>query len=182
MADYDLRYVQEALPHLKDYLFSDELFWPAPANNQRGEPAYPSLTLGNLFYHLEAAKARAGGFAGTETELNAILDKWRTHAEHKMQKEFSSRLRQWLAYLNDLTQKPRDNAAAYSSQVRQRVVLALIADALGNKLPLDAGMLTAGDSKLKSHFKSGAFLWEADLQQAFSKKNYWYLYGTIPAR
>jgi hypothetical protein len=182
MTQYDLRYVQAALPELKNYLFSSELFWAAPASAARGQPAYAGLTLGNLLLHLAQAKALAGReAAAAEKEVDALRKQWRTHWDDKLRREFSSRLKQWLGYLNDLADRPRDHAAAYPSQVRLRVLLALMADALGSALPEDASLLTAADARLKARLAPGDFLWESGLQKAYPKGKYWFLYGKIKA-
>jgi hypothetical protein len=46
--EYDLGYLQSALSTLEDYLLSADLYWSIGDNPPKGEPPYPSLTLGNV--------------------------------------------------------------------------------------------------------------------------------------
>lgn len=183
MTSHDLRYLQAGLAELQSYLLSDELFWPVNASSEVGEPPYPKLTPANLLYYRARLAARphenVAGRAEVEAGLDALITQWRSHWKAKLGREFSSRLRQWLHYVNEVHEKPQTQAPFYATEVRLRALLGLLEAALGKDLPPEASLLAAADSRLRTHFEPGPFVWEAELQAAFPQPAYWFLYGGL---
>lgn len=183
MTSHDLRYLQAGLAELKAYLLSDELFWPVNASSEVGEPPYPKLTPANLLYYRARLHAwpeeNALGRTAVEANLDALIQQWRSHWQAKLEREFSSRLRQWIHYVNEVAEKPQAQAPFYASEVRLRVLLGLLAAALGGELPPEGNLLAAADTRLRASFVPGAFVWEPELQAAFPQPAYWFLYGGL---
>jgi len=177
-ANQDWDFLQAALPELKTYLLSDELFWPLGGRNRL------RLTPGNLLLARQRLAARAlspvdeARLIKWDQEFETLLVKWPVAWEKKVAHEFASRLRQWRNYLEDYRRAPDACAADYPYEVRLRVILEL----LGEETDLDAtdrGLLAGLDTQLRADFLPGDFLWEADLQPAFPRETYWYLYGRL---
>lgn len=185
-ANYDLRYLEAGVEELKDYLLYKDLFWPLSAVSPAGEPGYPKLTLGNLLI----AQARLRGYAAkrqldtqqqadyerVEGEIEAVKRKWQAAWEEKAAHEFTSRLRQWGHYLDELHKKKDNHAPYYSNEVRLRAILQLLSADLGKETPPE---LTSLDAVLQALLAPGEFVWEEAVQAGFPQEAFWFLYGDI---
>lgn len=184
---FDLEYAAAGLAALKDYLLTKELFWPISLSDAGQGSIYPKLTAGNLL--LTFARLLAYGksrtlnavqqseFTRLEREFDALKRKWQVAWEEKASREFTSRLRQWSHYLDEFSLNPDAQAPYYRSEVRLRVLLELLKDALGEVPQED---LTALDESLRAQFTDGDFIWDGDLVDGFPQDKYWYLYGQLP--
>ena len=164
----DLRFLRAALPQLKDYLLSSEIFWNLGFD--------PQLTLGNLL--LAETQVSAGGNLSTPDEqllsdLNARKKEWHSAWQKKAEREFRSRLRQWTQYLQELSEHPSRFAAQYKTEVRVRALLELLADEASGL----RGQLAASDSKLKALTVAGDYGWGEETKAAFPQSRYWFLYA-----
>jgi hypothetical protein len=162
----DRQWLHSAIPQLKDYLLSKEIFWNVGSD--------PQLTLGNLLLAEVKIKAAGGGFT-LQNEIAAIKKEWHSAWQQKAKREFSSRLRQWTQYLAELSAHPSRFAAQYKVEVRVRTLLELLAD----EAPELYNQLTALDSKLKTLTMSGDFIWGSELEAAFLKGKYWFLWARV---
>ena len=187
--DYDIRYVTASLNELKGYLLSKELFWPLSIISTPGKPTYPKLTPGNLLLALARLKAFDKGdfldaaqnseFTRLEMEFDTLKRKWAAAWEEKVSREFTSRLRQWGHYLNEVTANPDSHAPYYRNEVRLRVLLELLLEELREDEHLE---LTALDTFLHARFNDGDFIWDEDLAEGFPKEKYWFLWGDVGER
>lgn len=159
----DLRWLQAAVPQLKDYLLSNEIFWNIGSD--------PQLTLGNLLL-AEAQVKASGGDKNLLVEIAAKKKEWHSAWQKKAKREFASRLRQWTQHLAELSENPSRYASQYKTEVRVRTLLELLA----GEAPGLSSQLTALDSKLKALTASGDFVWGADAEGAFPKSKYWFLW------
>jgi len=183
---YDLNYVAVSLGELKTYLLSKELFWPLRLKPAPGKPSVAKLTPGNLLFSFACLDAtrqaktlaprRESELQKLEGEFNTLRKKWAVAWEKKATSEFTSRLRQWRLYLNEVERDTKTHAPYYPTEVRLRVLLELLQDNLIDTPETD---LTALDDDLRSHFTPGDFIWDADLSGGFSQEKYWFLRGDI---
>ena len=180
--EYDLRYVQTGVGELKDYLLSKELFWPVTLAADAGQPPYPKLTPGNLLLSLARMQAQSSGasqasaLAQVEGDLNVVVTKWRVKWEEKVSWEFTSRLRQWVNYLKDFGQEPAIQGAYYPNEVRLRVQMELLRQAVPISAE-NAAALDAADGRVRAKLKPGDFIWGEELAAGFPESIYWFLYG-----
>jgi len=166
MTSHDLRWLQAAIPQLKEYLLSNEIFWNVGSD--------PQLTLGNLL--LAEAKVKAsGGDKKLLAEIAAQKKEWYSAWQNKAKREFASRLRQWTQYLSELAEHPSRYAAQYKTEVRVRALLELLA----GEAPRLSSQLTAADSTLKALTTSGEFVWDKDVEAAYPKSKYWFLWAKV---
>jgi hypothetical protein len=169
--EQDLLFLTESLPQLQDYLLSNELYWPLTG-------ALPRLTLGSLLLALarmsviqpEAAKKM-------QLQVETIRAKWKVAWEQKSARETANRLRLWSSFVSDYRNAPDQHADFYPQEVRGRVILQLLL-AEAPDAP-EKSALADLDIMLKSRLVSGNFVWNAALQVAFPKTDFWFLYGTI---
>lgn len=162
MAD-NQRFLTDGLGQLKAYLHSDEVFWSLGRD--------PQLTLGNLL--LAAASLQAAGSlaAADRQALAEFKQEWRSAWEKKAEKEFASRLRLWSVSLAELAENPSRHASFYATEVRNRVLLQLLA----GEVPALRSQLAGVDASLKAHTKPSGFVWDATLETAFPAGEYWFL-------
>ncbi len=169
-----LLFLKAGLEQLKDYLLSNEVFW-----NSGLAGSYPQLTLGNLLLAAQELQSANGSIAAERsqqqelfTELAGQKREWRAAWERKAQKEFGARLRQWVQYVDELAQNSNRLPANYTTDVRVRVLLELLAA----EAPALRGQLASPDARLKSLISDGDFIWEESVKGAFPKANYWFLW------
>jgi hypothetical protein len=181
---YDLNYAAAGLSELKAYLLSKELFWPLSLKPSTGKPSVPKLTPGNLllsFARLEGYRQGKKMDAGQENELlqlerdfDVLRSKWAVAWEKKVRRAFTSRLRQWGLYLNEIASDANTHAPYFATEVRLRVLLELLQEELEDDIETD---LTVLDGGLRAYFTPGDFIWDTDLAEGFPQEKYWYLWG-----
>ncbi len=162
----DQKYLETALPELKNYLLSDTLYYPM------GQ--LPRLTIGGL---LLAQKRLQAGNHGTHLspKLDSVKRKWYAAWTKKSAREIESRLMLWRNYLNDYQNKPSEYVADYPNEVRWRVMLELLI-AETDEMPPE---LKALDQLLHAKLRTGKFIWAEHLQKEFPEELFWFLYGKL---
>lgn len=168
---------------LSDYLLSDVLFWQMQASSD-----YPKLSLGLMLLIRAELEARAPQLPSAQLaevdkanrEIDVALSKWPVAAEKKALQELRSRINLWKAYWDDYVDDPYAHAHHYPDEVTQRVIAALLLlrfPRLSDSS--EAKRLVSLDAQLRGLLKSGAFLWPTELQAAFPKDEFWFLYGQV---
>ena len=167
--DPDLRFLNEALPQLQDYLLSGELYWPLSGS-------LPRLTPGALLLVLTRIRVTQPGMAPKlQQQFEVTRTKWHTAWEKKVAREISNRLRLWSNFLADFANSQEQTADSYPAEVRGRAILQLLLP----ELP-DSSLATALvelDMALEAQLHPSEFLWDARLQVVFPKDDFWFLYG-----
>ena len=169
--EQDSRFIKEALPQLQEYLLSNELYWPLRAT-------LPRLTPGALLLALTRLDAISSPTAAYKrAELDAIRAKWRTAWEQKSIQETRNRLKLWSASIDEWQSATGENLADYMGAVRHRTILQLLLDEIDAEK--EQIQLRELDLFLQAHLKKSEFLWEKELQSAFPKDIFWFLYGKL---
>lgn len=178
MPQYEINYLNEVLPMLKDYLLQKNLFWPVTAS---AKPSYPKLTLGNVLYFLKRLEAKDAAAAKEMWEkINDVKGKWRTHWEEKLAQELVSRVRQWGEYMEEFSKEFHKHSPYYDGSVRTRVLITLLIDEIGEEnLPPEALVLDVLDATLWPHILEGAFMWDEVFADVFPPDEFWFLYGYL---
>jgi len=184
-SSYDLEYLRIGLEEIEDYLLSKELFWPVTGRPAGGKP-FNKMTIGNLLLSERrlVAHSKAGlltaaedrELVGMQGRLEAVQAKWRVNWEEKASQEYQTRFNQWMRALEELKSDRYQNAPYYRNEVRARVQMELLADHVPHNEQIN---LQAFDNLLKSIFKPGHFIWQAELSAGFSPDKFWYLYGSV---
>lgn len=160
-------FLREAIPQLKDYLLSNEVFWNAGGGQQ--------LTLGNVLLAKEYLEGMDELSDAEAKQLAAVKKEWGSAWEKKAEREFGARLRQWMQYLQELGEHPDRHAAYYATEARVRTLLELLA----HESPGLQGQLAAADSGLRALTAAGDFVWGAGAGKAFPKSKYWFLWVKV---
>ncbi len=187
-ANLELNYLYEAVPLLDRYLESKEVFWQLPGIARDPGQAFGALTVGVVLFMLKRLKARSlpdkVAAERDEYETRIFQSKLRNERSwmKKVGQDMTNRTRLWQTYLDEYRGDPVTSRNSYSHQVSQRVIMELLWEEQDQSSLLLAPlqfMLQTMDAVLKSIFVPGDFVWEEQLQPAFSKDTFWYLYGSL---
>ena len=180
----DWVFLREALPDLRDYVLSSDVYRPLrPASRSASSAVAPQLTIGNLL--LSQARLSAMSLNdGQQSELKQISEKihqvreeWRTNWGLKAGREFGSRLNLWQQYVRDLRGDVRQYASSYPSQVRLRTILRMLRPEIMEGVPAnEEEQLAMLDQILRGLTQPGPFVWEPEISEAFPKEGFWFLY------
>jgi hypothetical protein len=178
---HDLDILEQMADGMEAYLKSDVLFW------SMGRTDMPQLTLGGylmrqrrllLLRHLldEAEQERLDRAVFQYRQATADrLVRW----EAKAHQELQARQRQWQEHLRDIRHKRTH--VNYATAVEVRTMMADFLDEMSEPpYQLDADIprrLNALDQELKNHLRPGDFVWPEEWQPAYSREEYWWLYG-----
>lgn len=153
----------------------------------RGEPGYPSLTLGGIL--LAQTRLQVRDLTSTQRdrldalaeEVDKVRSKWRIAWENKAQNEFRIRLNLWRNFLEDYRENPSGNSDRYGYEVSRRVMLHFL-EQEARVIPLTERNLLSGlDRILSGVLVEREFVWDEDLVVGFPKQTYPYLYGELKA-
>ena len=169
--EYEQHFFDEGLEQLKPYLLSDEVFWALGLRTPKGQPPYPPLTLGNLL--LTAAKLAARDDTA-QARIKDVRDEWREAWARKAEKEFGVRLRQWSRFMADFGEAPERYRATLGSELRTRALLALLGEELAQTTW--ASEVAGLDARLRGLTEEGDFVWAPEIEAAFGREAYWFLY------
>jgi hypothetical protein len=184
-AEYDLGYLRTGLSVLADYLHSKEIYWSLGGSPSRGEPEFPSLTLGGMLIsqsRLHAQPLSSGQrdeLARIDEQINDLRSRWRVTWESKASNEFRARLNLWRDFLEEYRQSSEANADRYSYEVSRRVMLYMLKQEAGEIPPTQIELLSTLDKFLRAVFIPGDFIWNPELAPGFPPSIYWYLYGKL---
>lgn len=185
LPDSDLSFLQAAAPEFEQYLLSPEIYWHL--QSPRGQGPLPLLSLGGLVLamaRLDAVKPslpdpQSRTEERSTSQVSDLRARWASVVARKIAAEASRHLNLWRSYLQDLKESPYSALDRYPQDVRERVLLALLASQPEATL-LDAThhRAVAGlDQELRMRFREGEFLWDSRLQSAFPRSGFWFLYG-----
>jgi hypothetical protein len=169
--------VKTSPDELRAYLLSDELYWPV-GHDER-------LTIGSLILAYKKLEAQISGSQMAELEkygqaIQDVRERWRSNWGKKAHTEFVSRMHLWADFLGSLFSNPKGQLDRYAYEVRLRVMLELLKDELLSTSKDATRQLSQLDSGLRSYSSDGPFIWEDQLEKAFPKLEYWFLYITFP--
>lgn len=170
----DLNFLEISIEEIKDYLFSQQLYWPVGSGAR--------LTLGSLLfsriklnsYPLSAELQKA--FEDYSSKIDEIREKWRTNWNKKAKREYSARFVLWSNYMIDLLDDVGQHSFSYGHDVRWRVLLEILGREFQPHPIPELDRLAVFDQNLRSITSPGLFFWDDELSKSFPIENYWYLY------
>lgn len=182
--EQDLEFFSIGVKELKDYLLSEQLFWPLGAGPGLGAQL-PRLTVGGLLlaqarlnaHRLDSSQAAA--MTRLESRLESTRASWRVAWGRKAAWEFGARLNQWKGYLNEYRDDPARHADFYPQEVRWRTMLALLQPEAEELEEEQVELLAGLDQLLSAVLLTGPFVWDGDLRSGFPRDRFWFLYGRL---
>jgi hypothetical protein len=183
--DYNLNLARFILEELEDYILSSEIFWPLSKRSTSGSP-FPRLTLGGLILTLNELKAQEIDMSPSQRadldkllrDMDRVRVKWAVGIERKAAQELRSRLNLWRAYLLDIEERV-ETTENYPREVRNRVMFEHLAD-LSIRQPDTKPRVDEMrhlDTRLRSFFAPGEFVWDVRLERIYPQSTFWFLYG-----
>ncbi|MCX6079954.1 MAG: hypothetical protein NTW32_10510 [Chloroflexi bacterium] len=172
-SEQDIRFLKEAAEQLQEYLLSNELYWPLSGSLPRLTPGALLLVLARVGIMVPSEGQKFGA------QVETIRVKWRVAWEKKVAREITNRTRLWSQFLSDYINAPDQNQESYRSEARGRTILQLLLADLSEWGDSEIAALAELDGVLKSRLIPCDFLWEHELQTAFPKSDYWFLYGNL---
>jgi hypothetical protein len=167
----DSRFLSAALPDLESYLLSETLYWPLGGS-------LPRLTPGTLLLSLRRLEALDPFTARKwQARFDSVRAKRRTAWEQKTLQEIRNRLRLWSASISEWQSDEDERRADYAGAISGRVILQLLLQE--TSAPEEQTALEGLDHFLRAKLKPAPFLWEPRLEQAFSRDEFWFLYGKL---
>ncbi len=182
----DWIFIRAAVDSLQDYLLSSELYWPLfvhPKEKVTGNLL--QLTLGNLIL----TQARLQGYPWAAAQLSELADanqkiaqtreKWKSAWTKKAVLEIPARIKLWRNYVEELCDQPHAKAASYPFQARWRTELHFLDREIAGKVEMDLSSIKDLDLRLKRITQPAKFVWEAEIEPAFPRETFWYLYISV---
>jgi hypothetical protein len=182
MLERDWAYLEAATENLEEYLHSSILYYPL--GNTKKVKGLLQLTLGNLLVttkRLNAAQWNAEDLlrlAGFLSDIEDIHKSWRANWNKKTEQEVPARLSLWQNSLREWADHREHTLVGYRHQVRWRVILHLLISESGSHFR-EEQVLAGLDARLRMISNPGGFVWEPELEQGFSRQEYWYLYLNV---
>lgn len=183
--DYNLNLASAMLEELEDYILSSEVFWPISKRSPTGSP-FPRLTLGGLMLTLNELKVQEIDMSPSQRadherllrQMDRVRVKWAVGLERKAAQELSSRLNLWRAYLYDIQERV-DTTENYPYEVRNRVMFGILAELSVRQPETKPAVeeMRSLDTRLRSFFTRGDFVWDTRLEDIYPQSTFWYLYG-----
>ena len=182
-----LHFCIASVAELRDYLLSENLYWPLQSKVFSRQPNKAIMTIGAVLLAMEQARTLALTISQSleldrvEADLIAQRTSWRSAWENKAQEEFHARLRRWGQYQEDFYRMEENYSPDYCYEVRWRVVLELLITDLNYLTTSDKERLRELDQQLWTILIPGEFIWDSILSSGFPRERYWYLWGNLIA-
>jgi hypothetical protein len=177
----DWLFLREALPDLRDYILSSDVYRPL-RTRAAGGLKLPQLTIGSLMLSqarlgaLELPGQQEAELAEISRRINEVRQEWRVNWGNKAGREFGSRMNLWQQYLRELRGDPGRNAPIYPNEVRLRAIISLLHSEVTDLVPGQEEQLGMLDQILRGLSKPGSFVWEIELANGFPQEDFWFLY------
>jgi hypothetical protein len=182
-AEYDLQFLAAGLEELENYLLTTDIYRVLSIRAPFGQKAYPPFTLGWMLLSRIRAQIRAETptqhtqFEQISSDIDFTKTNWRSAWGRKAAVEFSARLNLWRDFLMEFRKNPEGNIDRYDYEVNRRVLLELLQSEMDQNNDAELDALSSLDLMLRAIFENGEFILDDDMKIAFSRPEYWYLYG-----
>lgn len=180
----DVRALTAMIAHLTPYIYDTELFGALNDNN------LPRLTIGGILMRLHRLKLLSEALtSGQKSALEAASSKfaevrqqWAVHYERKVSREILSRVGSLDQFASECAQNLAACADNYPAAMEKRVMSEHLHDELKalNLLSTEiTGRLAALDNALNRCIEAGEFCWSPQVQAAYPREKFWFLYQTV---
>lgn len=186
----DLKEAEAMSKALLPYVHRNELY--GNVGGMFSMSPMPSLTLGALNMRLRRLSVLCDELSDSQQKTleeakqnNAtVMKDWRVHYEEKLLKEVNSRLDAMNTYFEECNNDNRLCYNAYSPEASRRTIAQeayLTLQELGVEITDELRAKIAGtDSKLRRYVQPTDFIWSSELEPAYPKSEFWWLYARPP--
>ena len=189
----DLHEAEVMVQGLENYLRHDDLY-ASPVGGFLAFSDMPTLTVGALLMRLRRLDILQAKLSDDQRQRlqaatrqhDSIRKAWRVHYDKKLLREANSRLDSIGQYFADVAQNMDQAAGSYQPEVLKRTIVHDIRDAMAQLKIEDADLeekVRQVDNRLGAiALEHCDFLWDSQLEPAYPKKDYWWLYRKPPTR
>lgn len=117
--------------------------------------------------------------ATASQEIETIRGQWKTAWSMKCHAELKMRMRQWGDFLLGMAPDKTEPTTAFKHQVRSRVIMQLIEDTIPAEAKEFSESIERKDKILAKFSVDNDFIWEPEVQSAFPREKFWYLYRVM---
>lgn len=179
--DQELRILTTMASSLTPYLYGDEVY------GNLGKQ-FPQLTVGAILMRLYRLETIADDLSPSQQDslhearqqLETARYEWQNHYKEKLQREITARLNTISWFLDDCGDSPASCISGWPSAAEKRTIVAHVVDEAQNldayELELRA-QVSDVDTRFRSFYKRGPFIWDERLQNAYSRDEFWWLYS-----
>ncbi len=183
---HDLATLRAMATDFNDFVQSDTVFWQL-SDAGPFRKRFPKLTIAGILFCQHnltifgemLPTEKQAELQQTQIEVDHSLISWKSNVERKAVREIGGRLHSWEWYLSDCREDPGECASHYTAEVYARVYIHFLLQLLVELPAADSARVQVGaaDTKLRTVFRPGTFVWAAELSAAFPSEDYWFLYG-----
>lgn len=179
--DADLKSFVAMVDNLVPYVYEKELF--GQIDNR-----LPRLTLGGLLMRRHRIAAlrhdlkpeQVMAFDAAVQKLEKTRYEWLNHYKEKLEQEFHSRINALTYFIEDCEASWSSCEANWPNEAEKRTIVAHVveeAKAQNTLTTENSALLRQLDQKLRRFFRTGTFLWDDRLKDAYPMPEYWWLHG-----
>lgn len=189
--DRDLREAEAMANGLIPYVHEDRLYGSVGSGGLFGGGTMPSLTIGALLMRLRRLHALEATLNDAQRAKLAQIDakhdearrEWTLHYTEKLEQEAKSRLKAMNAFFEECEDSLRICRNNYQPETLRRTIVHDIDEVLTelgeHSEDLDRALRTV-DNKLRRYTEASDFVWAKELEPAYPRDEYWWLYAMPP--
>jgi hypothetical protein len=183
--------VRAAISEWESFIFSDTILWPINFDREHGYEGgmKPRLSAGRLliavFFLDYFQKYDESILLAVSEDLHALQklkSTWKSNWQKKINAELPFRLRQFEEMLAGVG-KASLSAAEYANQILIRLMIDFLVEESSQETANQfAGQILTLDRRLKMNTRAGDFVWGPEVEPAFDKTKFWYLFSVSTAK
>jgi hypothetical protein len=184
--EYDLAVVEFMVAELEKYLKSEVLYWQLSPTRPISPPP-PMLTVGGCVFRLHRLQnlpelltaEQKTRLEKVATDYQEIANEWAAHVENKIRREAGARLNSWNWFADDCNARKKSCIQYYATESELRTLIHLLlkeGDRFGDFIK-EQKKLAGIDANFRRWFQPGEFVWRAELEPAYPKSEFWWLFG-----
>jgi len=180
----DLQIAEAMTRELEEYIIKTDLYRTLFVRIAGGDPSL-QMTGGDLLtrlHRLQSVRAQLtpdlqARVDSVDQEARRIIYSLRTRFHERLQREMKARLDSLKWFLDDCGQEIARCRAEFPFEIRNRQRIEEIVKEVGSDLAEDLrATLRTIDQRIRTLTHGGEFVWDEQLQAAFPRNPYWYLY------
>jgi hypothetical protein len=184
--EYDLTVVEMMGAELEKYLKSDTLYWQLSPTKPVSPPP-PMLTIGGCLLRLHRLQNLTALLTAEQkirlqkvfTYYQDITTQWAAHTETRIRREAGARLNSWNWFADDCNAQKKACIQYYATEAELRTLIHLLLKEGGRfgNFEKEKKKLAGIDAGVRRWFQPGDFIWRTELELAYPRSEFWWLYG-----
>ncbi len=184
-ASDDLNELQRMLNYFESYLKGNKLYGSVGGGFLTGG-RNPQLTVGAVVMRLrrlhvvadDLTESQRGELASFSAQHDEIRDKNINRYDAKIEREANSRIDAMQRFFEECREAPKNCRSIYGPEVLRRTITQELLNIMGDDIigtELDTKVKRT-DQKLRGYVQEDAFQWDEQLEAAYPRDVYWWMY------